>query len=128
MQVGGDDLLHPARTDRFRPSEDWWVAAGAIYHQHGYFDSYDWRDLVTVSGLCDVRNGGVGKGLSHPKVYMGFLSHSAYWQKSDMGCGGLTNQPPWLWNEYRSDLTLYRALPEHWCNDARVGWKGKNNH
>ena len=55
---------------------------GAHYNHHSSHDWFKYSDLVTVAvdvpGTSDVTSNDAGKNLNHPKVYVGFFSHSAY--------------------------------------------------
>ncbi|MCJ1366237.1 hypothetical protein MMC16_005364 [Acarospora aff. strigata] len=85
------------------PEGDWWHRDGAVYNKHGWKDYYHWNELQTVdvyatsinylhSGSADalfapssdtgsntdVKDETVGKNRRHPKVYVGFHSHSPF--------------------------------------------------
>ena len=83
--------------------EDWWRRAGAHYNRYNNHDWYKYSDLVSVvvEGPGDnyVASEIPGGNLKHPKVYVGFFSHSAYARKDD---SILVNAGP-ASTEYRSD-------------------------
>lgn len=58
------------------------IIQGALYNHHSNHDWYKYSDLITVDAdtpsMPDVANNDPGKNRKHPKVYVGFFSHSAY--------------------------------------------------
>ncbi|KAL8707122.1 MAG: hypothetical protein Q9220_007799 [cf. Caloplaca sp. 1 TL-2023] len=79
---------------------DWWYRAGATYNHHQSHDWFEYDDLVTVSGASAVGDTKVGKKLEHPKVYVGFFSHSAY---ASPDTAIIVNAGARSGHEYRSD-------------------------
>ncbi|KAI9717019.1 MAG: hypothetical protein M1812_004954 [Candelaria pacifica] len=62
---------------------DWWYRAGAQYNHHSHHDWFMYSELHTVTvdipgAGSDVSTQTAGLNLNHPKVYVGFFSHSAY--------------------------------------------------
>lgn len=66
---------------------DWWHRQSVIFNKHGWHDHYIWDSLETVQvdipGNSDVRDETVGNNKNHPKVYVGFFSHSAFAHRCD---------------------------------------------
>ncbi|MCJ1427845.1 hypothetical protein MMC29_005751 [Sticta canariensis] len=90
--------------------DDLWHRDSVIYNKHGWRDQYDWRDLQTVQVYVTVIEGSyeymymligffqwisdpleasdileemIGNKRAHPKVYVGFFSHSAFAYRCD---------------------------------------------
>ena len=65
--------------------QDWWYRDSIVFNEHGWKNHYGWKDIITVDvdvpGTSDVTDETVGKGKRHPKVFVGFLSHSAFKDK-----------------------------------------------
>ncbi|MCJ1430265.1 hypothetical protein MMC29_008182, partial [Sticta canariensis] len=66
---------------------DWWHRDSVIYNKHGWRDHYNWIDLQTVQvdrpGASDISEEVIGNNRAHPKVYVGFFSHSAFAYRCD---------------------------------------------
>lgn len=112
---------------------------GVIFNRHGDHDWYAWKDIETVFGEGDVKEQKFGTLKKHPKVYVGFYSHSAYRRKCDAsmndGCD-LVSLLPDL-KEYRSndwyrivtasDLRLYAEIEGDW-NYGDADSTPRHNH
>ena len=98
---------------------------GAHYNHHSSHDWFKYSDLITVAvdvpGTSDVTNNDAGKNLNHPKVFVGFFSHSAY-DRADTSIrvnAGIASV------EYRSDdwWRLPRAEDLHSWKEIDSNWK-----
>ncbi|KAG8534388.1 uncharacterized protein KY384_001233 [Bacidia gigantensis] len=109
---------------------DWWYRDSIIDNEHGWKNHYGWGDIITVNvdtgEFTDVKDETVGKRLNHPKVYVGFFSHSAFPDKdTSRQTITATKDKSIADDEYRSNdwWRLPRGGDMHLWSEINKDWK-----